>query len=639
MRRVLRFGIGLVFIIVFLAAILPIAQPYRIPPGYREAEKIWAELGLPPASSRLVDGSSSHPYDVIVWGTEPEGIAAAVSAARNGLHTLLLDHRDRVGGLFILGELNFLDMNYDSRRQLVTRGLFEEFYRKAGGMVFDLPHGEEVFREMLSGEPLITLKLNYHLLEPIPAAGDREIAGIRVRNPAGEIEEFFGQIIIDASQDADLAVLAGVPFTYGLADAGLPGRAQAATLIFRVKGVHWPTIMWETLVKDRRETSKATFRAAWGYDNHIKSYQPENPAVAFRGFNMARQSNGEVVINGLLIYGVNGLYSRAKEEAKEMAKKEAYRFIAFARENLPGFEQAEISGFAEELYIRETNHMMGLYRLTLDDVLENRDHPDRIGYGSYAVDIQAVAPDMPGIAIGKPDKYTIPLRCLIPPNYTNLLVVGRSASYDSLAFGSARIVGVGIVAGQAAGVAAAYSLATGKDFHEIPFSEEDMRFIQQVLASQGALVTPSHSRPPEVTNHPHYEAMKELRRLGLVVGGYKNRYYMDEPLPARTFLNLLFHGSRRTLNLLGQYPLAEQCYYVTYQGQENVNGSNLPSLLDDFFKFNPHLKPHDVENAYYDYLAALLAKRNSGQDLPRGELYALIVRYLDALKETIPAGP
>src|SRR5690606_40132147 len=59
-------------------------------------------------------------------------------------------------------------------------------------------------------------------------------------------------------------------------------------------------------------------------------------------------------LNGLLIYGVNGLYSRAKEEAKEMAKKEAYRFIAFARENLPGFEQAEISGFAEELYIRRS---------------------------------------------------------------------------------------------------------------------------------------------------------------------------------------------------------------------------------------------------------------------------------------------
>src|SRR5690242_9934295 len=40
-------------------------------------------------------------YDVIVVGTDPEGIAAAVSAARNGLSTLLVDGRDReiLGGL------------------------------------------------------------------------------------------------------------------------------------------------------------------------------------------------------------------------------------------------------------------------------------------------------------------------------------------------------------------------------------------------------------------------------------------------------------------------------------------------------------------------------------------------------------
>src|SRR5690606_8880622 len=40
-------------------------------------------------------------YDVIVAGTDPEGVMAAVSAARNGLKVLLVDGRDRevLGGL------------------------------------------------------------------------------------------------------------------------------------------------------------------------------------------------------------------------------------------------------------------------------------------------------------------------------------------------------------------------------------------------------------------------------------------------------------------------------------------------------------------------------------------------------------
>ncbi|KEQ23873.1 FAD-dependent oxidoreductase [Paenibacillus tyrfis] len=53
-------------------------------------------------------------YDVIVTGTDPEGVAAAVSAARNGLTVLLVDGRNReiLGGLMTLGWLNSLDNNY-----------------------------------------------------------------------------------------------------------------------------------------------------------------------------------------------------------------------------------------------------------------------------------------------------------------------------------------------------------------------------------------------------------------------------------------------------------------------------------------------------------------------------------------------
>ncbi|MDT2194439.1 FAD-dependent oxidoreductase [Paenibacillus larvae] len=53
-------------------------------------------------------------YDLIVVGTDPEGVSAAVSAARNGQKTLLIDGKERevLGGLMTIGWLNSLDMNY-----------------------------------------------------------------------------------------------------------------------------------------------------------------------------------------------------------------------------------------------------------------------------------------------------------------------------------------------------------------------------------------------------------------------------------------------------------------------------------------------------------------------------------------------
>jgi len=140
---------------------------YKMPKGYAFAKEMWQQKGMDDPSRREVDGSNAKPYDVIVWGSDPEGIAAALSAARNGLHSLLIDHRDRVGGLFTLGELNFIDINYDDKKNLVTKGIFEEFYKKVGGMVFDIDKGQRVF---FLGQ--INCLLYFYLLKTAPLIAD-----------------------------------------------------------------------------------------------------------------------------------------------------------------------------------------------------------------------------------------------------------------------------------------------------------------------------------------------------------------------------------------------------------------------------------------------------------------------------------
>lgn len=98
--------------------------------------------------------------------------------------------------------------------------------------------------------------------------------------------------------------------------------------------------------------------------------------------------------------------------------------------------------------MRESRHIIGEYQLTIDDVLENRDCWDKIAIGSYPVDVQPTAQQTYGTVVGNPDRYAIPYRSIVPLEVENLLVVGRSASYKSLAAGSARVIPIGMAEGE-----------------------------------------------------------------------------------------------------------------------------------------------------------------------------------------------
>ena len=98
------------------------------------------------ADKPVVEGTD---YDVIVIGGEPEGVTAAVSAARNGMKTLLVEDDAALGGLMTLGRLNFIDMCHGRDGTLLTQGIFEEFYDAVGGTAFDVEQAKAVFLSMV----------------------------------------------------------------------------------------------------------------------------------------------------------------------------------------------------------------------------------------------------------------------------------------------------------------------------------------------------------------------------------------------------------------------------------------------------------------------------------------------------------
>lgn len=477
-----------------------------------------------PAPAPEINGQEG--YHVIVVGGEPEGIAAALSAARNGLKTLLIEDDEALGGLMTLGQLNFLDMNHGPQGELLTRGIFEEFYQDLGN-AFDIEEAKEYFLKKVKREKNITLLLNTEVSAPLMEG--TTITGVRVKNQE-KVLDYLGLRVIDATTDADLAAQAGVPYTIGGEDYGEKGLLMGVTLVFEVSGVNWERVIQYLKHEDNNPHTGADQVAAWGYGSEAESYVPQDSQMRFRGPNLARQKNGNVLINALLIFGVDSLDPVSKAEGIARGKKEIPHIVQFMRENFVGFENAAFVGTAQQLYVRETRHIQGEYRLTITDVLENRDHWDKIGYGSYPVDVQPTHPANSGNVIGKPDIYAIPFRCLVPLKVENLLVVGRSASYDSLPHGSARVLPVGVVTGEAAGVAAVYSIKEGLSFREMTVSRTALKWVQERLVAQGAYLQEYITPRPLVMDHWAYPGVKVTRELGLIEGGYENNYGLERKI-------------------------------------------------------------------------------------------------------------
>lgn len=492
-------------------------------------------------------------YDVIVVGGEPEGISAAITAARNGMKTLLIEDDEALGGLMTLGGLNFIDMCTGDDGTLLTRGTFQEFYEAVGGTAFDIPTAKNIFLQMVEAEENLTLKLNTTMIEPIME--DTTIVGVIVEEDGKQIV-CKANSIVDATVDADVAAAAGAAYTYLGQDYGQQESVTGVTLVFEVSGINWDAVK-KYLTEDHNPNTGCTEKAAWGYNEESFAYVPQDEQTRLRGLNIALQENGNALINGFIIFGVNPLDAESKQAGIARGKAELAHIIPYLQENYVGFETVALVNTASQLYVRESRHILGEYQLTLDDVLENRWFEDTIAIGSYPVDVPPNATRKVGYIVGAPDRYGVPFRCLVPQQIDGLLVVGRSASYTSLAAGSARVIPLGMTEGDAAGIAAAYAKEYDMTFREISQNSEAIASIQQSLREQGAYLVKWEPVVMDVETHWAYAGVKTLRSLGLLYGGYANDYRLEEAITAEEVaefvLGLAQYGDGQFKNKIAQY--------------------------------------------------------------------------------------
>lgn len=579
-------------------------------------------------------------YDVVVVGTDPEGVAAAVSSARNGLKTLLVDGKNReiLGGLFTLGWLNSLDMNRaPDGVDYYNKGIFKEWFDRVEGDSFAIVTATNAFHELVEAEDNIEVRLGMKSMEPVvtEADGTKTVTGVKLTAADGTVMEVTAGAVIDATQDGDIMAAAGAPFTFGREDIGDDKLLMAVTPVYQLVNVT-PEV-WDAISKrqnnDDDEHTGANNESVWGF-KEMWEYPSTNPErIRSRGLNIGRSVNDTAFINAVQIFDVDPFDPASVEEAYEIASKEIPLMIDYLKSLYPELEPIELGALAPELYVRETRHLIGEYRLTMADLLEQQSHPDDIAFGSYPVDIQSTssAPTDRGAVLMEPAFYGVPFRTLVPQEIDGLLVVGRAASFDSLPHGSARVVPLGMATAQAAGAAAKLAQEEGVTFRELSADQGLIDTLKERLTEQGMDMTPPKITPYPFISHPAYEGMKLAVMMGISQAGYGVDFGLDlASNPQRLVFNLagaakthpeaFAHSATPTiadLNDASKMPLTlEQTAYSILTA---IEGEAVPAKAFDVMMAQGYVSSETLD---------IIQDRS---ELTNGDVYMMIKDVVDAL--------
>ncbi|MDH4093143.1 MAG: FAD-dependent oxidoreductase, partial [Cyclobacteriaceae bacterium] len=107
---------------------------------------------------------------------------------------------------------------------------------------------------------------------------------------------------------------------------------------------------------------------------------------------------------------------------------------------------------------RESRRFEGDYMITQKDIVEQRDHYDRVSFGGWAMDLHPADGIYSELSSctqwHSKGIYSIPYRCFYSKDIENLFLAGRIISATHVAFGSTRVMLTGAQNAQVAGMAA-----------------------------------------------------------------------------------------------------------------------------------------------------------------------------------------
>lgn len=419
-------------------------------------------------------------YDVIVAGGGPAGIAAAVSAARQGARTALVERYGILGGMLtaghvqpILGRVEGRTM-YNEIVELVSAGHDVKQVVTRNGSEVGLDLEETKLRLLrLAVDAGVYVYLQTPVVDVLKE-GDR-VVGVKVCTPTG-ITELYSKTVVDSTGDGFVAALAGAPFQIG---RDSDGRCQPVTLEFTVDNVDEAYDFTcyggsdpVTLADGRKYSQVCKDACAAGE-------LPENVSIVRIHRTLCP---GERNINATQINGRDTLTVEGNVEAELLLREQIPVVLDFLRKNAPGFADCRLKSSGSTLGVRETRRFVGDYIISDTDVETGARFEDVVVHKAwFLIDIHNPAGGGQAEKHSQPaTPYDIPYRSLLPKEVEGLLLSGRNISGTHRAHASYRVMGVAMATGQAAGIAAALSAKEGCMPRELDYHK-----IQDALTAEG----------------------------------------------------------------------------------------------------------------------------------------------------------
>lgn len=438
-----------------------------------------------------------HHTDVLVVGSGPGGLAAALAAARAGVDVTLVERFGCFGGnITVVGVEGFAW--YRHEKTVEANGIGREFEERAREMGAAVPESQSLSYELDSeGFKLVADRLveeagirpMLHRQFVAPIMDGERIIGIIVESKAGR-EAILGKCVIDATGDADIAVRAGAPTVKTPVE-----EMQAASVMFHLAGVDkrafmdgirrdpqtygdWSTGEWKIETSGKEDKMFSPFLAK-PFAQAIRDGIIPKHLNTIAGTWGAMHDTGELTYMNLVhLAGCDGTDPDSMTRFEIEGRRQAMLAIEALRRYTLGCEGARLRNFGMTIGIRDTRKLDAVYNMTESDVRNEARFEDTIGIYPEFIDGYGV------LILPTTGRYMhIPYRSMLPKQVRNLLVAGRAIGGDRIAHAATRNMACCAVAGQGAGVAAAFSVKSGRDLDDI-----DVSAVQKELERQGVRI-------------------------------------------------------------------------------------------------------------------------------------------------------
>jgi hypothetical protein len=390
-------------------------------------------------------------YDLVVVGGGVAGISAAVSAARLGLKTALIQNRPVLGG-----------NNSPEIRVVIQGGINLGPYPNMGNVVGEIGNSYEDHDRTLrivQSETNLDLHLNTHVYDA--EVVDGIIDAVLARNVVTNIEyRFKGKLFADCTGDGNLGFAAGADYTDKRETRSVYGETLAPEIQDNFK--YGATLKWNAKDVGKPVTYPLT---PWAVQFSDITAQKETQAIWDWETGWYHDMINEFeYIRDYWFRIIYGNFSFLKNQSVDKLKYENYDLVWVGY--VPGK--------------RESRRLLGDVILRQQDIEgEWKQYPDSAVIGTYSIDQHFPHPEnslyfpgeefraiqkhnynklgpvkqkIPGVNINKP--YMIPYRCLYSRNINNMFMAGRDISVSRIALTSVRVQGTTGMMGEAVGIAA-----------------------------------------------------------------------------------------------------------------------------------------------------------------------------------------